>query len=76
MDNALATTRVREFLCRQIEITPCLTPPENVSLYDFNPAKEFLFTFKLFGRETVGADEYVAVDRESGEVRYLGFCGE
>jgi len=47
-----------------------------VNLCEFNPVREHLFTFKLFGHDSVGSSEYIAVDRENGEVRYLGFHGE
>jgi len=76
MDSKQAQSRVYEFLCRNIEIAHCKEPPDNVNLYEFDPARERLFTFKLFGHDSVGAVEYVAIDRESGEVRYLGFHGE
>lgn len=76
MDSEQAKARVHEFLCQRIEITHCPVPPDNVNLYEFNPTREHLFTFKLFGHDSVGSSEYMAVDRESGEVRYLGFHGE
>lgn len=76
MDKEQATSRVHEFLCRRIEVTPCPELPDNVNFYEFNPAREHLFTFRLFGHDSVGAAEYIAVDRENGEVRYLGFHGE
>lgn len=76
MDSEQAKARVHEFLCQSIEINYCPEPLDNVSHYEFNPAKEYLFTFKLFGYGSVGSSEYVAIDRVSGEVRYLGFQGE
>lgn len=76
LDCEQARSRVHMFLCRNIEINHCPEPPDNVNLYEFNPARERLFTFKLFGHDSVGSSEFVAVDRKSGEVRYLGFHGE
>ena len=76
MDSEQAKTRVHEILCQSIEITHCPEPPDNVNLYDFNPAREHLFAFKLFGHDTGGSSEYMVVDPENGEVRYLGFRGE
>jgi hypothetical protein len=44
-------------------------------VYDFNPNGWMLFRVK--GDEhTLGASEYVAVRRETGEVRFLGQLGE
>lgn len=76
MDSEQAKARVHEFLCQSIKITHCQELSNNVNLYQFNPARECLFTFKLFGYDPVGSSEYIVVDRESGEVRYLGFHGE
>ncbi|MEJ1388539.1 MAG: hypothetical protein RPU12_11580 [Candidatus Sedimenticola sp. (ex Thyasira tokunagai)] len=76
MNNDQAKALAHEFLCRRIEITHCPELPENVNFYDFNPVTEYLFTFKLLGHGSVGAAEYIAVDRETREVRYLGFHGE
>lgn len=76
LDCEQARSRVHIFLRRNIEINHCPEPPENVNLYEFNPAREHLFTFKLFGHDSVGSSEFMAVDRESGEVRYLGFHAE
>jgi hypothetical protein len=63
-------------MCRRNEITHCPEPPDNASLYKLNPASEHLLTFKLLGHDSVGAAEYIAVNRDSGEARYLGFHGE
>ena len=76
MNSEQAKARVHDFLCQRIEITHCPEPPESVNLYQFNPAREHLFTFKLFGHCSVGSAEYIAVDRQSGKVCYLGFHGE
>ncbi|PLY15322.1 MAG: hypothetical protein C0631_07615 [Sedimenticola sp.] len=76
MDSKQTKARVYEFLCQSIEITHCPGLPDNVNLYGFNRARDHLFTFKLFGQDSVGSSEYLAVDQESGEVRYLGFHGE
>lgn len=76
MDSKQAKGRAHDFLCQSIEITHCPKPPGNESLYGFDPTRDELFTFKLFGHHSIGAGEYIAVDRESGEVRYLGFQGE
>lgn len=71
-----AKAQVHEFLCQRIKVTRWPEPPDNLTLYEFNPTREYLFTFKLLGHDSVGASEFIAVDRESGEIRYLGFLGE
>lgn len=76
MDIEKATAQAREYLCRKIEISHCPTPLDTTCFYNFSPDREHLFTFKLFGHTSVGASEYIAVDRNSGEIRYLGFSGE
>lgn len=76
MNNEQAEKKVHDYLSRRIEITRCTVPPENVNFYEFNPNKEHLFTFKLFGHNSIGSAEYIAVDQGSGDVRYLGFFGE
>jgi hypothetical protein len=76
MDEEHAITQAREFLCQRIDIIPCQELPDKANLYEFNPAIEYLFIFKLFGHDSLGASEYIAVDRENGKVRYLGFHGD
>lgn len=76
MNSQQAKAQIHEFLCQRIKITHCSEPPDNVTLYEFNPAREYLFTFKLFGHDSTGSSEFIAVDRESGEIRYLGFLGD
>lgn len=76
MDNEQAKRRAHEYLCSRIEITPCSVLPDYSIPYEFDPDREYLFTFRLSGHESLGGSEYIAVDRKSGEVRYLGFYGE
>ena len=64
----------RDFLSQSIEIIFCAQPPEGI--YGFNPAEEYLFTFQLDRGLSIGSSPYVAVSRETGEVRYLGRFGE
>lgn len=45
-------------------------------IYGFDSAKEYLFTFQLFGRSSIGSLPYMAVSRETGAVRYVGQIGE
>ncbi|NQT61651.1 MAG: hypothetical protein HQ556_01725 [Candidatus Marinimicrobia bacterium] len=62
------------FLTKSIELECSDKPPQ--ALYGFNPAKDYLFTFQLFGSSSIGSSQYLAVSRETGEVRYLGRFGE
>lgn len=62
------------FLCQYIALDYCFDPPQG--LYAFDPAEEFLFTFRLFGAWAIGSSEYVAVSKTTGAVGYLGHHGE
>ncbi len=75
MDEAEAKKIAREFLFEHIEIEYSADPPDG--LYAFQRSQEFLFRFALFGRSgVIGGSEYIAVSKNKGTVRYLGFLGE
>lgn len=64
----------RDYLCQKIELElynkiPCGT-------YGFDPDEELLFGFRLFGRASLGASEYLSVSKTTGKVRYRGFLGQ
>jgi len=74
MNQEDAEILARSFLAESIVLESCDTPPQ--AIYGFNPAEEYLFTFQLDRGSYIGGSQYLAVSKESGEVRSLGFCGE
>jgi hypothetical protein len=46
------------------------------TIYGFNPEKNYLFSFGLFGPPMVGGDSYIAVSKTTGEVKVLGRLGD
>lgn len=64
----------RSFLTKSIELQYCGDSPPGI--YGVNFENEMLFSFRLFGENSIGSSPYVAVSKESGEVRYLGYFGE
>jgi len=74
MDKKDAEILARSSLAESIVLEYCDTPPQ--AIYGFNPAEEYLFTFQLDRGLSIGSSPYLAVSKESGEVRSLGFCGE
>lgn len=75
MNDVEAENLARAFLSEKIEIKGT-APSNNLALYNFNAAEEVLFRFQLFGRPSMGSSEYIAVSRNTGQVRYIGHCGE
>jgi hypothetical protein len=74
MNEAEAEKLAQSFLSKKIELHYCGTSPQGI--YDVNFENEMLFRFKLFGEYSIGGSPYVAVSKETGEVRYLGYFGE
>jgi len=74
MNKKDAEQLARSFLSKRIKIEYCTDPPQPI--YGFNSAEEYLFTFQLDRGLSIGSSPYLAVSKESGEVRHLGFCGE
>ena len=74
MNESKACKIARAFLSDQIELEQCNELPGG--LYKFNDAEEILYRFRLFSHLSFGGSEYIAVSKESGAVRYLGFLGE
>jgi len=65
---------VRNHLADQIGIEYHQEPP--VSIYNFNPEENFLFSYCLFDPPMVGGSNYIAVSKVTGEVRILGRLGD
>jgi hypothetical protein len=76
MEKKSAITIVRDYLSEKIELTFHEKPPDGISLWDFNPAKELLFSYRLGGQPAIGGIDYIAVSRITGNVTELGFLGE
>jgi len=74
MNQVKAEKLARSFLSKSIELHYCGNSPQGI--YDVNFENEMLFRFQLFGENSIGSSPYVAVSRETGEVRYLGRYGE
>jgi hypothetical protein len=69
-----ANRTAHKFLCEHIELEQCNELPNG--LYNFKSSEELLFRFRLFGHSLIGSTEYIAVSKETGVVRYVGFHGE
>jgi len=74
MNQVEAEKLARSFLSGCIELEYCAESPRGI--YGVNYENEMLFSFSLFGENSIGSSPYVAVSRETGEVRYLGRYGE
>lgn len=63
-----------DHLCQNIALELCNEIPDG--LYEFNPETELLYSFQLFGHDSIGASEYVSVSKATGKVKYRGFLGQ
>jgi hypothetical protein len=72
---AWSSNNRKNYLSDKIELTFLEKPPDGISLWDFNPAIELLFSYRLGGQPVFGDNDYIAVSRVSGNVRELGFLG-
>ena len=74
MNQQEAEKLVRKHLNYQVGIAYHQEPP--VSIYNFNPEENFLFSYSLFGPPMVDGSNYIAVSKTTGEVRVLGRLGD
>ena len=74
MNQVEAEKLARSFLSGCIELEYCTESPYEI--YGINFENEMLFSFRLFGENSIGSSPYVAVSMETGKVRYLGRFGE
>ena len=65
---------VRKHLSDQIGIQYHPDPP--VSIYNFNPEENYLFSFGLSSPDMVGGSDYISMSKTTGEVKILGTIGE
>ena len=66
---------VRSYLCEKIELVHT-EQLEDLAFYNFNASEHVLFTFRLCDHHSIGSSEYISLSKETGEVQYLGHCGE
>ena len=74
MNQVEAKKLARSYLSESIELQYCGNSPQGI--YGVNFEKDMLFTFQLYGENSIGSSPYVAVSMETGKVRYLGRFGE
>ena len=74
MNQYEAEKMARSFLSKSIELHYCGNSPQGI--YGVNFENEMLFRFRLFGDNSIGGSPYVAVSKETSEVRYLGYFEE
>jgi len=73
MNEVEAKKLANEYLSKNIKLD---FSEAQENLYGADPIKDIVFRFSLFGSQSVGCSEYVAVSTETGDVRYLGAYGE
>lgn len=76
MDEVSAEKILRRFLAESIQIFFHENPPAGTKPYAYNPEKDYLFSFRLYGEDAIGAGDYAAVSKSTGNVRYLWRYGE
>lgn len=74
MNESEANKLAHSFLCDHINLERCRELPS--SLYESNPSNELIFSFSLFGKDSIGGVNYISVTKKNKQVRYLGFHGE
>lgn len=71
MTQGEALERARSHVLDQIQLVPCITPPE--TLYGFDPEKSFLFMLEWpGGSDRIGSSIYLSVSRATGDVTMFG----
>lgn len=80
MDKYTAEKLAKEYLIERMSKVLDLTlnegPNSGVSIWGFNPADEYLFTYSFGFTSTLGGSKYVSVSRTTGKVRDHGVCGD
>ena len=71
MDKVIAEKRAREFLADKIDLIRHETMPDNHSFYNVDLDKDTLFSFKLSGTASLDDEQYIAVSKETGQVRFI-----
>ncbi|MBD3617457.1 MAG: hypothetical protein HUJ22_12885 [Gracilimonas sp.] len=77
MEKNKAKLLARQFLSKNIQLEVLSETPSGISIYPKIQENEFLVRFTLFAEtHGFGADQYVAVSKKDGTVRYVGYHGE
>ena len=71
MDFDIATKRAREFLADKIDLIRHETMPDYHRFYNVNLDRDILFSFKLSDTTSLDGEKYIAVSKETGEVRFV-----
>ena len=71
MDKVIAEKRAKEFLTDKIDLIRHETKPGNHSFYNVDLDKDILFSFKLSGTTSLDDEQYIAVSKETGQVRFV-----
>ena len=71
MDKAFSTKRAREFLADKIDLIRHETMPDYYKFYNVDLDRDILFSFKLSGTTSLDGEQYIAVSKETGEVRFV-----
>jgi hypothetical protein len=75
MDIIDAEKKAKEHLAKAISLK-IVENPHGISLYGFDPEKHYLFSFTIDGPTCIGSDNYMAVCKETGKVKFMGSSGE
>lgn len=65
-----------EYLCQNLKLKLCSEIPSGCKFYGYDPSMEFLVSCELNENSHVGGDHFLAVSKNNGAVRDLGFNGE
>ena len=65
-----------EHVCQRIKLELLREIPPTCALYGYDPLMEFLVSYSLSRDNQVGGSNYLAVSKNDGSVRNLGFSGE
>jgi hypothetical protein len=71
--------RILELLCNRYRQSVSIVPVDSLphpGAYNFDPGGWELFSVRHRTRQELGAAEFVAVSKSTGEVRYLGHIGQ
>ena len=71
MDMVIAEKRAREFLADKIDLIRHETKPDNHGFYNVDLDRDTLFSFRLSGKSSLDDEQYIAVSKETGEVRLV-----
>ena len=65
-----------EHLCQNLKIKLLREIPSGCAFYGYDPSMEFLVSYEINGTNRVGGDHFLAVSKNNGSIRNIGFSGE